>query len=241
MLTFLRCLMQRTPFTGMISHNEAKCEHWIWTCNDMCVMKRHAATVHRKRLHHWFLLAARAHISIDTKRQLLREDLKSSDKSCQKICGTEAVTVFTFGLRTFGTMGNDYNIDIIAHPTNVLSSERCDSCFFTLILGVYSVNPGVYYGLLICGNFLIWPMFNDGFTVNANLWSHGVARCGRWEHRARTVCSLRWQLRAASVKRRSGVAGWRRPKLRPPHIGTTCRLQSAAQRWQWGKRLRKFC
>ncbi|CAK9070289.1 unnamed protein product [Durusdinium trenchii] len=31
----------------------------------------------------------------------------------------DVVTVFTFGLRTFGTMNTDYNIDIIAHPTNV--------------------------------------------------------------------------------------------------------------------------
>eukprot|EP00438_Fugacium_kawagutii_P009384 Skav231290 [mRNA] locus=scaffold161:198288:208892:+ [translate_table: standard] len=29
------------------------------------------------------------------------------------------ITVFTFGLRTFGFMNTDYNIDVVAHPTNV--------------------------------------------------------------------------------------------------------------------------
>lgn len=32
---------------------------------------------------------------------------------------TETLTIFTFGLRTFGHMNTDYNIDIVAHPTNV--------------------------------------------------------------------------------------------------------------------------
>eukprot|EP00434_Breviolum_minutum_P006548 symbB.v1.2.005781.t1/scaffold289.1/size287290/26 len=31
----------------------------------------------------------------------------------------DTLTIFTFGLRTFGHMNTDYNIDIVAHPTNV--------------------------------------------------------------------------------------------------------------------------
>eukprot|EP00435_Cladocopium_sp_Y103_P004300 s3756_g1.t1 len=33
----------------------------------------------------------------------------------------DVFTVFTFGLRTFGFMNTDYNIDVVAHPTNELA------------------------------------------------------------------------------------------------------------------------
>ena len=39
-------------------------------------------------------------------------------------CHAQDITVFTFGLRTFGWMNTDYNIDVVAYPTNAPDSGQ---------------------------------------------------------------------------------------------------------------------